>query len=345
MLSKVKSNRSVGVELLFSPTVMMALILFSFEFKLGNDLRWLFFLILVMVFAYRNRQKLKKMAWIPIVYFLICITTSFLFFKNRPDRAMQFLSYGYDNAFHFTLFRGFSDTSWYPKVDFANWFTDFQLFTNGPMGYYALTSFLLHPFTLIQDNPDFLLTMFATFQLLTPFILAWLVFKCIFDKDKVTKMTKVSYLSFSFLIVFCLPTTLLFNGFAPYFFSIVVMLIWLIYDSKNSIKWQKNLTLSLCLYSTSVVTPAPSALLFLVAFLIICREAQTFRKGEKRLSLLWNISPFVLVGACVLWTFGKSSAGLGWRQLLQPGGLQNINLFCTISIFILTSFLILRNSK
>jgi len=345
MLSSLEKKDFVDSKILFSPTLIIALILFSFELKWSNNTRWSIFLVYLIFFLYRNLQKRSNISWIPTLYFLIFILSSFLFFKEKPARALQFLSYGYDNAFHFTQFRGFIDTSWYPNVDFVHWFTDFQLFTKGPLGYYSITSFILNPFTLVSKNPEFLLILFAAFQVFILFLLAWLVYSCILDSAKTKATTKVIYAAFSLLIVFCLPATLLFNGFAPYFFSIVLILIWLNYDARNPNKWQKNLTLSLLIYCVSIVTPAPAVFLFFGALLVVFRELKSLAiRGNKTL-VFKNLSPFVLVGSFVLWTFSKSSAGLGWRQLLQAGGLQNINLISSIFIFFITFILLIRNFK
>jgi len=298
-----------------------------------------------MFFVRAKRRRKWHITWISALYFLVSVLSSFLFFNNQPARAMQFLSYGYDQAFHFTLFRGFIDTSWYPNVDFDSWFTNFEPFTNGPLGYHSLSSFILHPFSLINSDPEFLLTLYASFQIFTIFLLIWLTFNLITDLIQVKGNEKIYGAILTLLIIFCLPSTLLFNGFPPYFMSIILILIWLKYDSRNLNSWQRNLTLSSCIYAVSMVTPAPAAFLFLGALLSTLREFQHFLRGERIASSLKNISPFIFVGGIVLWSFSKSSAGPGWRQLLQSGGLQNINVFTSLTIFVVTSILLTRNFK
>ncbi len=332
-------------KVLFSPTLIISVILLSFELKWSNNTRWSLFLVYMTFLVYLKRNKKSTLNWTLGLYFSLSVFSSFAFFNNQPNRAMQFLSYGYDHAFHFTLFRGFIETSWYPNVDLANWFTDFQLFTNGPLGYYSLSSFVLHPFSIIKSNPEFLLILYASFQIFTIFLLVWLTFNCITDFVMTNKTEKNFIAVLSLLVVFCLPVTLLFNGFPPYFMSIILILVWLKYDSRNMNTWQKNLTLSLCIYAVSMVTPAPSLFLFLSAVLSTFREFRNLIKGEQLIASLKNLSPFIFVGGIVLWSFSKSSAGLGWRQLLQPGGLQNINVVIAITILIITCVSLAKNFK
>ncbi len=345
MTTVFKKLNSVDSRILFSPTLILSVIIVSFEFKWSNNTRWSLFLVYLAFLMYLKRRKKLHRRWISGIYFLIAMLSSFIFFTNNPARSMQFLSFGYDQAFHFTLFRGFIDTSWYPNVDLDGWFTNFELFTNGPLGYYSLSSFILHPFSIINSDPESLLILYASFQIFTIFLLMWLTFNFIADSIKAKGIEKINVAVLTFLIVFCLPSTLLLNGFPPYFMSIILILIWLKYDARNMNSWQRNLTLSSCIYAVSMVTPAPAAFLFLGALLITFRELRNLMRGEQRASSLNNLLPFIFVGAIVLWSFSKSSAGLGWRQLLQSGGLQNINVFTSLTIFIVTSLLLLGNFK
>jgi hypothetical protein len=55
---------------------------------------------------------------------------------------VQFLSFGYDNAFHLMVYRGFRETSWLPVKYVSSWWSDFGLFESTPIGSSALFSFL-----------------------------------------------------------------------------------------------------------------------------------------------------------------------------------------------------------
>ncbi|CAN2228249.1 hypothetical protein MCEMRE191_01400 [Candidatus Nanopelagicaceae bacterium] len=290
-----------------------------------------------------NRQ--SKIHWPSFAYFFLAAMSSLYLFNEKPARALQFLSYGYDNAFHFTLFRGLNETSWYPNVDPANWFTDLQLFTNVPLGYYALTSFISQPFYFIHNNPTNTLIFFASFQVFSIFLLIWLVFRVLTD-PRINKIpAKILNALLSVVIVTCLASTLLVNGFAPYFWSLIIILIWLNFDSNNLVGWEKNLTLSLAIYSVTMITPAPAAILIIVALIIFTSEFLIIICTRKKIQSLLNILPFMAIGGLCLWSFTKSSAGLGWRQLLQHGGLQNINLVTTIVLFLIVIVLLARNIK
>jgi hypothetical protein len=339
----VRFNCLQNFNIFKSPSLMFALILFSFNFKLSNTSRWLILLVCSLLYI---RLKNLTSIWMHkklILFFAISLLLSYLPFRNNSQRALQFLSFGYDNAFQFSAFRGFSQTSWYPNIDFANWFTDFQLFKSVPMGHSALMSFILHPFTFIDEKTETQIVFYATFQIFSIFLLIFLVHR--FLNHSLTKDFPTILLRsiFSFLIVTCVASTMLVNGFAPYYWCLVLILFWINFESKNDNRWRRNFALSLCIYSVSIITPAPVTLLFFPAIMFVLQEIRVKSITTEIGLITRNIFPFILIGALVLFSFRSSSAGLGWRQLLHPGGLQNINLGTTIAILTITFSCLIQN--
>lgn len=345
MLNSLRRIQITLLSFFYSPTYLIALIIFSFELKQSNATRWILLITLVSVASHKRVISSIRQNWGSLAYFIFAVEVSFLLFNEKPNRALQFLSYGYDNAFHFTLFRGFLETSNYPKVDVENWFTDFQLFTKVPLGFHSFMSFIAEPFTLGVEDPANLLSVYSSIQVFSVFLLGWLVFKFLIKITNATIGNLVLCSVMSLILVFCLASTLLFNGFAPYFWSLIVIMIWLDFDSTNEVKWRKNLALSLSIYSVTMMTPAPATPLIFLALSFFIRELLEMKKGQKTITPLLNISPFILLGGLVLWSFNRTSAGLGWRQILQPGGLQNINTLTTAFIFIITISLLIKNYK
>jgi hypothetical protein len=339
----VGSNHWQNLNVFKSPSLLFALTLFSFNFKVNNTSRWLALLVCAILFI---RMKNLSSIWTQkalVVYFFISLLLSFLFFQNNPQRALKFLSFGYDNAFQFSAFRGFSQTSWYPNVDFENWFTDFQLFKDVPMGHSALMSFILHPFTYLEVQTETLLVLYAVFQIFSIFILVLLVYQSLnrsFSEDYPSKLLRSI---FSIVIVTCVASTLLVNGFAPYYWCLILILFWINFEAKNENRWRRNLSLSLFIYAISQITPAPATLLFFPALVYLIQEFRIKSNTLEISRIIRNVSPFILVGALTLFSFQNSSAGLGWRQLLEPGGLQNINLVTTSSLFAITIACLIRN--
>ncbi len=334
----LKKISSAGSSLMSSPTVIIALLIFSFEFKLSNFTRWIILLAIIAITSYRIRANSSRINLQTSSYFIFAICISYYIFYDRPARALQFLSYGYDNAFHFTLFRGFNETSWFPNVDLTNWFTDLEIFTKVPLGHYALMSFIYHPFTYVESNPTSSLIFYASSQIFSIFLLTWLVYRFISDSRKDEIKNKITNAVMSLTIVICLASTLLVNGFAPYFWSLIIILTWLNYETENPVGWHKNLTLSLSIYSIMMITPAPATFLFVPALILIVREFLLSKKTGIKKSLFLNMAPYILIGGLVLLSFVGSSAGLGWRQLLQSGGLQNINLITSTALVLITIF-------
>lgn len=331
--------------ILFSPSLIFALILFSFNFKLSNNFRWLIFLVYILLFILLGKMTFRWLKKRVVVYFALSFLVSLLSFQNNPERALQFLSFGYDNAFQFSAFRGFNETSWYPNVDFENWFTDFQLFKNVPMGHSSLMSFLLHPFTFIDSKTEALVVFYAAFQLFSIFLLIFLVHQALKLDFTESYRSRLLGIIFSILIVTCIASTIMVNGFAPYYWTLVFILFWLNFEANSHNTFRRNFTLSCCIYSVSLVTPAPATLLFFPAFIYLVREYRVKPIKTNIGQILGNVSPFILFAALVLFTFLNSTAGLGWRQLLKPGGIQNINPVTSVTILSITCYFLIRNRK
>lgn len=345
MKSSLKKSSNLVIELVSSPVVIFSLLIFSFEFKVANLTRLIFVALILILKIYGLRASGMRIGWPTPLYFVIAICVSFSIFHNHPARALQFLSYGYDNAFHFTIFRGFIETNWFPNVDLNSWFTDFQLFRKVPLGYYGIISFLNYPFKFFGTNSASSLIFFAWSQIFLIFLLIWLVFKFLKEQRKEKLSQDATNAFLSAMIVICIASTLLVNGFAPYFCSLVIILFWLNYDSGIASSWRKNLTISLSIYSIMMISPAPATLLFIPAINSIIHDYILMRKSGKKIEFLLSLAPFLIIGTLVLMSFNRSSSGLGWRQLLQTGGLQNINLLTSSILITIAIYLLIRNWK
>jgi len=211
------------------------------------------------------------------------------------------------------------------------------------MGHSALMSFILHPITFVDGRAEILIVFYAAFQIFSIFLLIFLVFQFITQSLAKHNPTRLLRIIFSFLIVTSTASTMLVNGFAPYYWCLVLILFWINFEAKNENRWRRNFGLSLCIYSISQITPAPVTLLFFPAFVFIVQEFRVKSITHEIGRIARNISPFILIGALVLFSFQNSSAGLGWRQLLQAGGLQNINVSTTIALLAITCSCLILN--
>ena len=213
------------------------------------------------------------------------------------------------------------------------------------MGHSAMMSFILHPFTYMDLKTETLIVIYAAFQIFSILVLIFLVNQFLHQSFSVDYPSRLLRSIFSIITVTCVASTMLVNGFAPYFWCLVLILFWINFEAKNKNRLLRNLSLSLCIYSVSQITPAPATLLFFPALVYSIQEFRVNLNTNEIGRIIKNICPFILFGALTLFSFQNSSAGLGWRQLLQPGGLQNINLVTTTSLFAITLTLLILNRR
>lgn len=316
-----------------SPSILIGVVLLSFSLEITNEVRWL---VGVFIFSFftliKQPMSLTKLLFRRTLAFFLFTLCLYQLLKWKISYSLQFLSFGYDNAFHFTLFRGMAETSWNPALDQENWFTDFQLFTKVPLGYHQIASFISTPFLFWTNSAEASLAWFATFQILSSFLFAFLSYRLILGRMTLIKQEKIRALILSLAITTGLSATLLVNGFPPYFMAINVSLIWLLFDFDQRNLQRSITTLVWTTYVLSMITPLSFFITTIPLFFLM---SKLFRKNieDKNFVQSYSVMLFsALMAAVTLKGFVSSSSGLGWRQLLQLGGVQPLNRITFIAI-------------
>ena len=138
---------------------------------------------------------------------------------------MQFLTFGYDNAFHISLFRQFNYSGHFHfPISDSGW-SDFGLFRSYPSGQAAIFSTLSKvifnsPKGYLAEVSAFFTLIFACLLLLYIFSMRTLSFKVGFKKNE-----KLAFVPILVATIIAFPGVILVNGFPPYILGLVIILI------------------------------------------------------------------------------------------------------------------------
>ena len=303
----------------------------SFFLKISTIERWILLIGTSFVLSYPYRQ-LKSIGSliriiIPILNFYFLLIVIYKFINDYSNYTLQFLSFGYDNALHFSLYKSFRISSWYPFLDLNNWSSNFSLFRNYPSAQAAIFSFLADIFVGKSDDPIRNLSAFFLVIIIFFILMIFFIYRILQIQN--SKRSPVNI----FLIISAVATCYAFggifltNGFPPYQFGLFVLLIWL-----NTLNLNQNnfsniyLIGGLCFF---MILNSP-ALLFciLIPCVILVSSELVALFREKRLSLLLVRSAY-LAGMAIITVLAnfELSSKFGWRQILAGGGIQPPNIY------------------
>jgi hypothetical protein len=241
----------------FNPITLTGVTLLTFKFEFTNTERiWLLLCITGVFFLiYRNQLNLDNLNYATTNLTLSIMIIAVRFLQNVQDWFLQFLGFGYDNAFHLTVFRGYRLTSWFPDSSDTNWWTDFKLFQVTPTGSSALFSTFSN--ALIGENHDPYLEAASFFVIQIFMLLALISISMSFlIKFYPKKNEKKYFLITSILLVLLIvysTGTMLVNGFPPYVAVTLLLAYWMKMQSllKSLTTRLLNLTRTLCISSYS----------------------------------------------------------------------------------------------
>ena len=341
-IQNVKSSVSL-IALLFA-------LYFSFLFPISNNSRWMVLLISTMLYLLysfiRKRTAVQTFGpiFLDMAVMVFGVNSLFAIFRTFTIHTLQFLTFGYDNAFHFTQYRAFRESSWFPYASNNLWSSDFSLFKTSPQGLHALFSFLTS--VLIGDNHNALLEL-NSYGFLS---LGFLVTATICSINLIKKQIRPQFNKNINIIVFWLIAiiafatlgTLFTNGFPPYILSSCVILLWLIESNRQNGLISFTLNLCMAIFCVFVIHPGPMNLLVLPALIVFVRIIKKTREGNWRTgAVAAGLSISVLM--YLIWTMGQTSGKFGWHQILQPGGCKAPGLFSAMTALICFIYVIYRS--
>lgn len=336
---------------LLSPIHIMSTILIlclSYVSPVSNVWRWLIIALVSISIFYlrignvtRDSFLFSARIFLNILLFLSLMTNLVAKF---PKHILQFLSFGYDNAIHFTAFRGYRSENWFPNlVQTSNW-TDLSLLTNYPGGFSVISSFTSE--ILIGKSKTTPLELSAYIILLfVCLILIVLTSSNIVRQITPEMKSRNLFLIMLLLVLFTVSVTatLITNGFPPYLLAILITLLWANLILKNFVLIQGFFVTFVALLVLLLITPASAALLFLPLIQLFTRVSFNLHLGYYRRQTYLYCAILAILSTITAAIFLNTTASFGWRQLLIPGGVNVPDPFIASFICIATFFVLVIN--
>ena len=329
----------------------LSAISFSFYFPISNTFRWILVAISVLLltqvkdFITLEKIQMKDLRNAVLLYTFFNLVRFLL--ESKINYVIQFLSYGYDNALHLSLFKGYLVTSWYPSLKPSSWASDFTLFQNYPSGQAAIYSFAGNIFGKSNFSTDSVICNFFLMELLTLLGIMFLIYLIIRPLHKGKSIIlKVSLFAISLLIGITYPGIYLSNGFPPYLMGTFIVLGYALLVPSLG-ESQKPLITLLVVCLLNLVCPAfIFCILVPGVFYIISRIYFVSRTNQlKELFIITVASVSALV---FIYKVNTSTVShFGWKIILSAGGIQNPNVilgFMVLLIFYTTNVIHWRHS-
>ena len=334
-----------------NPISLLTLIIFSFGIQLSNVAREIFIIFILFGFIYKNKLNIVtiKVNYFNPMLMLFVFHSLITLFHQFPKLTLQFLGFGYDNAFHLTVFRGYRSTNWFPNVDSALWWTDFELFKRTPTASSAVYSLISNAGIGSNNLPLMEMSVYVAINIIVLFSIVYVSVKFVSSNTCKNNHYLISYLLFAGISTVILSTSgvMLVNGFPPYLLVTLILTYWMHFNFRNESIKSRLISLSMAAYSIILITPGPVLFLFLPGLYLLVVSTVDLIRTKKAIEFLKNLIMPVLLATLSLTTFKDTSGSFGWRQILAPGGVHKPNLFIAFLIFSLfmVFFLFLLRAK
>ncbi len=328
----------------------VAAILFSYLLPISDFYRLITITTLLLLYLFGGKEKYENFHRLNTSNYLVTNLMSLLvatvITKTQfPSlRIFQFLTFGYDNALHFSLFRVFTKEQQYYFGLNSSWVNDFGLFQTYPPGYSALWSFAYNSFLGSNTTNVGNLMLFFFLANITLLVVVYIQ-----SVDLILRFSRYPQKwKFSVLIATTPPVLyfwglLLTNGFAPYLLGVSILLSYNRINL-NSYKPERVLLFTyVATFIVIVVTPAiiwvvflPGLYLFKVVFI-----------DDLKLSRIKVLNAFSLIffATISLLVYKNTTSTFGWRQMLGPGGVQPPNILLSILIVFLFLCLLIYQQR
>lgn len=272
-----------------------------------------------------------------ILIILMLSVTLFEILKKNIQNSLQFLTFGYDNAFHLSILRQFNASGhFYFPISDKGW-SDFSLFRSYPTGQGALYS--LYSKVIFQSS-NLWIDAVACLLTLTFCILIWILFislKIVKSGNQFKLKTHFYLLPILLMTVVVFPGTLMVNGFPPYVLGLLVIVI---YSSGNLPIQDLNLhsqKFSFSIFLLALIFPAGLLFMIVPGCVLVKRIAEQLLQRQCIASNLTSFGFISIFSTVSLWNLWMTSSNLGWRQVYAGGGVQPPNVFATILLAISSS--------
>jgi hypothetical protein len=323
----------------FNPITLAGFVLLTFNFQLANTERiWILLAIIGIFFLiYREQINLVDLNLsIPNLSLLIMLIAVRLL-QNVKDWLLQFLGFGYDNAFHLTVFRGYRLTSWFPDPKENSWWTDFNLFQVTPTGSSALFSTFSN--VLIGENHDPYLETASFFVIQICMLVALISISMAsiirYYPKKYDKKYVLIIATLLVLLIVYSTGTMSVNGFPPYVAVTLVLAYWMKMQPLLTSSSTRLFNLTFAAFVVLLITPGPFAFLIIPGLYLTAMLFSDFIANRDFKAFFIGVAAPLVLGGISYIEFRSTSGSFGWRQILAPGGVHRPSLFLTIFITVI----------
>jgi len=319
-----------------SPIFTITLVLLSFLFPISNSTRWGILLAYNCVLLLLNQEKGKRISLISIAKILNITLISILIaelLKKVSEYTLQIFSFGYDNAFHFAIYRYFRSSTWFPFGFGSEWGTDFGMFLTYPTGQSALWSFLAEPLIGNSANPTDNLAAYSLILATSIFLMIYLIFLQLRPSSGGFIKVSLFPMILSVLISFAFSLILFTNGFLPYFFGLLLLLVFVQSYNYFEKSFSKIVSFGLAALILMLVSPSILAFILLPGAFVIFHEMKKMLSHKQFVQIAISIIVSLVLLIIILWIQQKTTATYGWRQILAPGGIRQPSVVQVAAVF------------
>lgn len=297
----------------------------SFLFPVSNTVRYLFgIFLLVIVSSISKNWKFSSDNLSIFNTLLFSCQALYLFIQSFPERFLQFMVYGYDNAFHFSLFRIYFSSQKYltSASDFT--YTDFGLFRSYPGGFYAISSFLSSIITGSTEDPKKVLSAYFLVLIFICLSTLWISFRLI--QINGSNRTQILHITLLFLAFVSTVGVLLTNGYPPYLYSLLILLL-IVLALRREVDLARLITwISVGLHLLLISQPLIAMNLIFVSLIIFCRVVKKLFSFKMQMSDYLSLALGLALGFLTLFMVNDTSESFGVSQLLVVGGVQSLSI-------------------
>ncbi len=309
----------------------------TYTLPLSNTIRYGFgSLVVLLIHAFSQNWRILPLNLRAFSASILSIEILYILIKSTSDRFLQFLIYGYDNAFHFSLFRIYMTSENYSDILQSNWTTDFELFRNYPGGFYAIGSTLAS--IIVGDTEDPINLLSAYFLILLILFLAiFFLSICLIKPKGIRDMRDMR----PFAMVLPLVTStgiLLTNGYPPYLYSLLILLFLAILLLQEKRLSRAVVYTSICLHLLLISQPLVSLNLLTPLIAIAGYFLFKFIRGGlftvDYLAILFGSA----LGLITFYLVSNTNDAFGIETLKVVGGVQPLTVAFWAIQFVLALF-------
>lgn len=344
-LSLRKATSSFLQDLSAKTLILFLAIGLSFIFPFTNTQRGIIGIGLILIlncFSHKWQISMNRASKVSSI--LIGFEILYYLFSKFPQRVTQFLIYGYDNAFHFSLFRIYATSEQFPNKLNDHWPSDFALFKSYSGGFYAVASFLSSAITGSTENPNKLIA--AYFLTVLTIFVSVIILSILIIRSVSTGISTVGTYLWILLAFVSSIGILLTNGYPPYLYALFILLLLvgrLIHTNAlgNFLVWS-SVAFHLILISQPLVSWNLIPWFF---FLFVFFSKKLF---NLKLSMNEILSSFfaICLGLITVFVVKDTARSFGISTLTAVGGVQPLTLeYWLINLFVLLLLLYLTLIK